>query len=283
MVHRSTPLGAAFRGYVGGGSRCNVDTIDDSKLMQEMSGTFMNGESRKAIEAAQNYGFSSHNMPADKDEMGNITGCAEVAMSFMGGSRSYPIAGNMDDRRHRLKGLEPGDTAMFRTKNDFLQMHFSQKGGFMSGARNRTLRFALVDKDAQDQQQQGGQGGSGGGGGSSRAAFGKDAQISTRDSGGGGGGGSGGSGGGGGQGQNKPTGQTHLLDDNQSSKRFMHMTQDETAHSGSNVRQYLDDGNGYHEINKDKNVYTGALKGKGKFAKVVTTSGPCKNVWGFLG
>jgi phage gp45-like len=277
MVHRSTPLGAAFRGYVGGGSRCNVDTIDDSKLMQEMSGTFMNGEARKAIEAAQNYGFTSHNMPADKDEMGNITGCAEVAMSFMSGSRSYPIAGNMDDRRHRLKGLDPGDTAMFRTKNDFLQLHFSQKGGFMSAAQNRTLRLALVNQNAQDQQQQGGQGGSGGG--SSQAG------VGTRDSGGGGGGGSGGSGSGsgGGQGQNKPTGQTHLLDDNQSSKRFIHMTQDETAHSGTNVRSYLDDGVGYHEVNTDKNVYTGALKGKGKFAKVVTTSGPCKNVWGLLG
>jgi phage gp45-like len=244
--------------------------------MQEMSGTFMSGESRKAIEAAQNYGFTSHCMPADKDDQGNITGCAEVAMSFLGGSRSYPIAGNMDDRRHRLKGLDPGDTAMFRTKNDFLQMHFSQKGGFMSAAQNRTLRFALVNQNAQDQQQSG-QGGGSGGSSSSRAG------VSTRDSGGGGGGSSGGSGGQSGQGQNKPTGQTHLLDDNQSSKRFMHMTQDETAHSGSNVRQYLDDGNGYHEINKDKNVYTGALKGKGKFAKVVTTSGPCKNVWGNLG
>lgn len=275
MVHRSTPLSSVFRAYTGGGARSNVDKIDDSTLMQEMSGTFMNGESRKGIEAPQNYGFTSHVMPAEKDAMGKIISCAEVAMHFIGGSRSFPVAGAMDDRRHRLKGLEAGDTAMFRTKNDFLQFHFAKDGGFMSAARNRTLRFALIDKDAQEEQQQ-----QGGGGQQSGAA----SVSALAIVGGGGGGGSGGGGGQGGQqGKQKPTGQTHVKKENQDSKRFMHMNADETAHGGTNVRQYLDDGKGYHEINKDKNVYTGALKGKGKFAKVVTTSGPCKNVWGFLG
>ena len=280
MVHRTTPLGSVGRAYTAGGARANVDTINDGALMQEMAGTFMNGESRKAIEAPQNYGFTSHVMPAEKDAMGKITGCAEVAMSFIGGNRSFPVAGNMDDRRHRLTGLDPGDSAMFRTKNDFLQFHLADKGGFMSAARNRTLRFALVDKDAQDQQQQGGAGGGGQAGTASKTSV---PSVGARDSGGGSSGGSGGASGGQQGGKQKPTGQKHLKDDNQQSQRFMHMTADETAHSGTNVRHYLDDGQGYFECNSDKNVYTGAHKGKKPFAKVMTTSGPAKNVWGRIG
>jgi phage gp45-like len=240
--------------------------------MQSFGGNMMKGESRQGVEAPQNYGFTSVCMGADKDENGKITGGAEIAVHYVGGNRSYPIGGAMDDRRHRLKGLDPGDSAMFRTKTDYQQFHMSQDGGFWSGARNKTLRMALVDQDAQEQQQQGGQQGGQGG----------TASVEARAN-GGGGGGSGGSGQGGQQGQQKPTGQTSVKSDNQQSKRYMHLTKDETAASGTNVRQYLDDGVGYHEVNTDKKVYTGALKGKGKFAKVVTTAGPTKNVMGFLG
>jgi phage gp45-like len=211
-------------------------------------------------------------MGADKDENGKITGGAEVAVHYVGGNRSYPIGGAMDDRRHRLKGLDPGDSAMFRTKTDYQQFHMSQDGGFWSAPQDKTVRMALVDQQSGQQQQGGQQGGQGGQG----------ASVSARANGGSGGGGSGG-GQGGQQGQQKPTGQTSVKSDNQKSKRFLHITKDEAAASGTNVRQYLDDGVGYHEVNTDKNVYTGALKGKGKFAKVVTTSGPCKNVFGFLG
>jgi phage gp45-like len=263
MVHRATGRNTSFRSYTGGGARSTVDTIDDTKLMQEMAGNLMKGESMKGVEAPQNYGFTSVCMPADKDALGKIIGGAEMAMHFIGGSRSFPIGGAMDDRRHRLMGLDPGDSAMFRTKNDFLQMLFSKDGGFMSAARDKLLRLALIDKDTQQEQQQGGQ-----------------QSVEARD---GSSGGGSGNGQGGQQGQQKPTGQQSVKQDNQSSKRFIHMTKDETAHSGTNVRSYLDDGVGYHEVNSDKNVYTGALKGKAQFAKVVTTKGPTKNVFGKIG
>jgi phage gp45-like len=265
MVHRATGRNTSFRSYTGGGARSTVDTIDDTKLMQEMAGNLMKGESMKGVESPQNYGFTSVCMPADKDALGKIIGGAEMAMHFIGGSRSFPIGGAMDDRRHRLMGLDPGDSAMFRTKDDYQQFHMHSDGGFWSAAVNKVIRMALVDQQAGQQQggQQGGQ-----------------QSVEARD---GSSGGGSGNGQGGQQGQQKPTGQKSVKQDNQSSKRFMHMTKDETAHSGTNVRSYLDDGVGYHEVNADKNVYTGALKGKAQFAKVVTTKGPTKNVFGKIG
>jgi phage gp45-like len=268
-MHRATPANTSFRAYSAGGARSVIDQIDDSKLMQEMKGNMMIREMRAKVESPQNYGFTSHNMPADKGQDGSITGSAETFISYMGGNRSFPVAGNIDDRRHRLKDLDPGDTAMYRTKDDYQQFHMTMDGGFWSAARDKTVRLALIDQDSGSQQQQ--QGGQGGGN--------QPGQLDSSS----GGSGGGGQGGGQQQGQNKPTGQKSVKSQNQQSKRFMHITKDEAASSGTNVRQYLDDGVGYHEVNTDKNVYTGALKGKGKFAKVVTTAGPTKNVFGFLG
>jgi phage gp45-like len=256
-MHRATPANTSFRAYSAGGARSVVDQADDSKLMQEMKGNMMIREQRSKVESPQNYGFTSVNMPADKGQDGSIIGSAETFISYMGGNRSFPVAGNIDDRRHRLKDLDPGDTAMYRTKDDYQQFHMTTDGGFWSAPQDKTVRLALIDQDSGQQQQQGQQQGSqqqGGGQGGSQQGQ-----------------------------QNKPTGQQALKQQNQDSKRFMHITKDEAASSGTNVRQYLDDGVGYHEVNTDKNVYTGALKGKAAFALVVTLKGPTKNVFGKIG
>jgi phage gp45-like len=182
---------------------------------------------------------------------------AESVIHYMGGNRSFPVAGPIDDRRHRLRDLDQGDTAMFRTKDDYQQFHMTQDGGFWSGPKDKTLRLALIDKQTQqDQQQQAGQqsnGGSGGGGSGQQS------------------------------GKKQLTGQQSVKKDNQQAKIFHHLTQDEAASSGTNVRHYLDDGTGYYEVNTDKNVYVGALKGKAQFAKIVTTAGPMKNGLGKIG
>ena len=161
-MHRASPSNTSFRAFSGGGTRSAVDIIDDLKLMQEHAGNFMAGESRKGIEAPQNYGFTSVVMPAIKDALGKITDSAEAMVSFMGGNRSFPVAGVMDDRRHRLFGLQPGDVGMFRTALDKLQFHFSKDGGFLTGPRDKTVRMQLLDEDSGQQQQQ--QGGAGAGG-----------------------------------------------------------------------------------------------------------------------
>ena len=90
---------------------------DDSKLMQEVSCSIMHNESRKEIESAQNYGFTSVHFDPEQDQNGKTVG-AESFVSFMGGNRSFPAMGATDDRRHRLYKLEAGDSAMFRGRGD---------------------------------------------------------------------------------------------------------------------------------------------------------------------
>src|SRR3974377_140662 len=108
-MHRATPVMTSFRAAVSGGARTVIDQVDDSKLMQEMGGNFMKGETRRKVESPQNYGFTSVVMDADMGQDGSVSGSAEGFISFLGGNRSLPVCGVMDDRRHRLKDLQKGD------------------------------------------------------------------------------------------------------------------------------------------------------------------------------
>ena len=141
-MHRQTPLTAGFVGYTSGGARTLIDSVNDGTLMQEMKGTMMFGEARDRVESPQNYGFTSVVMPATKGKDGRISESAEGFMSFIGGNRSFPVCAVMDDRRFRLKGLKPGDVAMF----DHLQhqMHFNGDGMFMTGRTDKKMKIGLV-------------------------------------------------------------------------------------------------------------------------------------------
>jgi phage gp45-like len=221
--------------------------------MQESNGNMMANEARSAIESPQNYGFTSVVMDAIKDAQGKITSSAESFVSFMGGNRSFPVMGNMDDRRHRLMNLAKGDVAMFRTATDFLQMHFSKDGGFMTGPRDKTVRLQLLDKDSGQQQQTSQQSGS------------------ARDPSGGG------SGGGQSSSDQQQKGQQAVYQDGQKSFRFMDVTKDQTRMSGTECHTMLADGKTYLHVNSDKNVYVGGKAGDGSFDFLITLSGPCKN------
>ena len=157
-MHRATPLNAAFRAYTAGGSRTVIDEADDKKLMQEMKGNFMKGETRGEVESPQNYGFTSHVMPADKDEKGNIKMGAEGFVSFMGGNRSFPVVQVMDDRRHRLKEISKGDSAMYGAREWGEQFHIDKDGMWMSGNTQRKIKLQLVENSNDQQGQQGQQG-----------------------------------------------------------------------------------------------------------------------------
>jgi phage gp45-like len=142
-MHRATPLNSSFRAYVAGGARVTVPEVDDTKLMQESKGNFMANEAREKIESPQNYGFTSVVRDATKDAQGKLQQSAETFVSFMGGNRSFPVFGNMDDRRFRLKELEKGDTAMF----DYLQhqLHMNADGIFVTGRTDKKMKLQLVD------------------------------------------------------------------------------------------------------------------------------------------
>jgi hypothetical protein len=218
----------------------------------------MHSETRDKIESPQNYGFTSVVHEATKDAMGKIIDGAETFISFIGGNRSFPVAGNMDDRRHRLFGLLAGDTAMFRGKDDKQQLHMTSDGGFWSTPVGKVMRMALVPP-AQQQQQQG-------------------ASAQQTDAGGGGGS----SGGSQPQGQQQ-RGQKPVKDDNQKSKYFVELNASKQARiAGADVHSMLDDGKVYVDVNKNKNVYCGGQNGKNTFSKVVTLAGPAANVFGRL-
>jgi phage gp45-like len=257
-MHRATPANTSFRAYVAGGARTVIHQADDSKLMQEMGGNFAKGESRGKVESPQNYGFTSVVMDADKGQDGSVSGGAEGFMQFPGGNRSFAVCGVMDDRRHRLKGLEKGDVAMFRTKQDSQQFHLTQDGGYWSAPTQKTVRMQLVDQ----QQQSGGDGGGTGGG--------------SRDS------GTGGSGSGTASGGGQQKGQSPVYKNGQNSYRFVDVTQDKTRVSGTEAHMMLSDGDSYVHCISQK-TYLGGNQSKHSFAPVETTQGPSVNVYARIG
>jgi phage gp45-like len=250
-MHRATPANTSFRSYVAGGARATIPGVDDTKLMQESMGNFMANEARKAIESPQNYGFTSVVMDATKDAMGKITASAESFVSFMGGNRSFPVFGNMDDRRHRLQNLAKGDVAMFRTAVDQLQLHLAQEGGFWTGPDSKKLRLQLVKA----QQQSGSQ--------PQTTATGGTAASSSS------------------QGQQKH-GQQPLY--NQDSSQFIEVNGTMSQHVNKQHQIVLTDKQTGMEVNPDSNVYLGSTKAKGSFLPVVLQGGVlAKNVFGLVG
>lgn len=126
-MHRMTPLDSGFRTYHGA-SRATVDSVQDFHLMQTMAGNLMRGEARKKIERWQNFGFSSVILPPNQSgsAAGNLAGKgAEAFMVYVGGNRSHPVAASIDDRRHRPRGLKPGESAQY---DDIGQMTLLRRG-----------------------------------------------------------------------------------------------------------------------------------------------------------
>jgi Bacteriophage Mu Gp45 spike protein len=306
-MHRANPNSTSLRAYASGGSRGTVDTIDDNSLMQSHSGNFMKNESRSGIESPQNYGFTSHNMGKDD------SGSAETFHSFMGGGRSFPAAGPIDDRRHRLRGLSAGDSAMFRTKDDDTQIHLTSDGMYHSAPEGHTVRMQLVPP------------GSGKANPPQQKSQAPQAKVSAYAQHGphiearlwaglepelqqqldieleeaaahaatsvptvgaraanGGGSGSGGTGQQQQGGKKKPTGQKAVASAGKDSPYYIHVKKEETAMAGKMVKSLLDDKKTYHHVT-DKKDYCGGEAGKDQFSKVLTLAGPAINVFGRIG
>jgi len=186
MVHRQTGAATSFRAYDGGGGRTLIDKINDSPLMQAMTGQGMKGEAfspakngaSKGPESPQNYGFTSVVADALGGAGKALGKCAEGFMNFIGGNRSFPVCGVMDDRRHRLKNLAEdaakGSSAMFGLKEWGQQFLNTDTGQYLTGNIEKKHRFALVENQNGKTQQQGsGSGGSGGGAAAAAAATGR--------------------------------------------------------------------------------------------------------------
>jgi phage baseplate assembly protein V len=82
--------------------RAIVARTDDDKWMQRVQARVLSNETKDDIEHFQPYGFTSHPKPG-----------AEALIIFIGGNRTHGIAPVVDDRRYRLRHLEPGEVALY--------------------------------------------------------------------------------------------------------------------------------------------------------------------------
>lgn len=88
-------------------SRVVLRRVDDSKRMQLVQLTALEGETRADVERVQQYGFTS--VPKDG---------AEAVALFPGGFREHGFVIATDDRRYRLTGLQAGEVAIYTDQGD---------------------------------------------------------------------------------------------------------------------------------------------------------------------
>lgn len=91
--------------------RAVVAAVSDSKGMQSMKLDLLSEEVQEDVERFQEYGFTSVPFPG-----------AEAVSVFVGGNRDHGIVIAVDDRRYRLKALEPGEVALYTDEGDKIHL-----------------------------------------------------------------------------------------------------------------------------------------------------------------
>jgi phage baseplate assembly protein V len=96
-------------------SRFVLALANDATKMQAAQISILDSETRDDVERFQQYGFTSVPLPG-----------AEGIVIFVGGARDHPLITNIDDRRHRMRNLEPGEVAIYTDEGDFIHI---KRGG----------------------------------------------------------------------------------------------------------------------------------------------------------
>lgn len=90
--------------------RAVLRAVNDGAKLQEVQAELLAGELRN-VERFQDYGVTS--VP--------FAGAEAITVS-VGGDRSHTVALRVDDRRHRLKGLQPGEVALYTDEGDMIKL-----------------------------------------------------------------------------------------------------------------------------------------------------------------
>ena len=114
------PLRRRVRLMIG---RAVLAAADDSKGIQLVQVKLLDGEVGDGVERMQNYGYTS--VP----KVG-----AEGVMVCVSGDRTHGIVVVMDDRRYRLKNLQPGEVALYTDEGDTIVMKRGRKIEVTAGA-----------------------------------------------------------------------------------------------------------------------------------------------------
>lgn len=112
LVRLMRPLATRVANTV---ARAVVTAVNDAPQVQEIQIEVLDGEVRSEVERFQNYGFTSRPLAG-----------AEAAVVFVGGRREHGMAIAVEDRRYRVKDLEPGEVAVFTNEGDRVVI---RKGG----------------------------------------------------------------------------------------------------------------------------------------------------------
>lgn len=113
-------------------SRAVLSMINDAGGIQLVQVKLLDGEVRDGVERMQNYGVTSVPLPG-----------AEGVMVCVSGDRDHGIVIAMDDRRYRIKGLQPGEVAVYTDEDQEAHKHriiFKRGGAIEALAKNITVK-----------------------------------------------------------------------------------------------------------------------------------------------
>jgi phage baseplate assembly protein V len=83
-------------------ARAVVQLVDDEAKLQMLQLGVLADETRDQVERVQNYGFTCVPLRG-----------AEAVVLFVDGRRDHGLVVAVDDRRHRMAGLQPGEVAVY--------------------------------------------------------------------------------------------------------------------------------------------------------------------------
>ena len=107
--------------------RAVVLLVNDSTKLQGLQVSLLEGEVRDQVERFQDYGFTSHPHPG-----------AEAVAASVAGSRDHVVVIAVDDRRYRLRALQPGEVAIYTDEGDRVVL---KRGGVIEVTASTKVRL----------------------------------------------------------------------------------------------------------------------------------------------